>query len=209
MRSLALFLIIALISLPALAFPPDMFVGGSLEINVPTGDFPDKDFIHQGGGAKLGTGGQVDVGFTNDIGSAYLGYRMCQYSAKTDTNAIMHTRAEKWTVDRAVIGARWHVFGTRPYSITPTLGGGLTLGKPKLDMKDLSTGATSSKSAKTSLGYFLEAGALLHEPNSSLSVIANLQYHMYDADFGSGNHGKFNVSFLSIQAGIRYSFPVF
>jgi hypothetical protein len=120
----------------------------------------------------------------------------------------MKTKADKWKLDRGVIGVRWHILGGKPFPIVPTLGGGITFGTPKVDLKNTANNTTVTESAKSSLGWFLEAGALLRPPGP-LSVIANIQYHSFDSKFNVSNLGNFKIAFVTIQAGIRYSFSAF
>jgi hypothetical protein len=208
MRICTLFLILSILCVPAFAVLPEVYLSGSLQVNAPSGDFAKKNLLNNQGGAKLGTGGEIDLGLSADIGSAYIGYRFGQLDAKTDTTSAIREKADNWKLDRAVIGVRWHILGSKPLPIVPTLGGGLTFGTPKLSLENALTKASSTTSAKSSLGWFIEAGALLRPPGP-LSVIANIQYHSYDSKFDSANmNGTFKIAYVTIQAGVRYAFTV-
>jgi opacity protein-like surface antigen len=183
---------------------PRPYLGASLQINSPTGDFAAKEIRNKQGGAKTGIGGEIDLGITDSRWSAYAGFRVGQLNANTDTVALAQ-KTEKWTLNRVVIGLRWHILGGKPIPVVPTLGGGLTIGGSKADIKTYATGtpATVRETAKTSLGWFIEGGALVRLP-WPISLIGDIQYHSFDSKFE--NLGTFKVAFVTIQAGIRYRF---
>ena len=203
-------LIVLLRSSPAgLAFMPSPYIGANLQVNSPTGDFSKTDIANDGAGAKTGLGGEVDVGITSGSGSIYAGYRFGKHSAdaKYDVAGQSTKISGDWSINRAVIGLRWHILGSTPLPLVPTVGGGVTIGKTKTSLSGTSGDQSynTDESSKTSVGWFLELGGLL-KPPGPLSIIGDIQYHSFDADYQSQLYnGKVNISFFTFQLGARFA----
>ena len=59
--------------------------------------------------------------------------------------------------------------------------------------------------SKSSVGWVLEAGGLL-KPPGPLSIIADIQYHSFDAEYDSQFYdGKVKVAFFTFQLGARFA----
>ena len=194
------------VAIPAFALLPSPYLGANLQVNSPTGDFRKTDIVDEEGGAKTGMGGEIDVGITGGGGSVYAGFRFGKHTAEADYADTLSVNGD-WKINRWVIGGRWHILGSTPLPLVPTVGGGVTIGKTKTDVSGSSGSVTRSADAvsKSSLGWFLELGALL-KPPGPLSVIGDIQYHSFDADYESQIYnGKVNVSFFTFQLGLRYA----
>src|SRR3989339_235228 len=132
MKKVILIILIAVFAVPASALVPKPYLGVNLQSNSPTGDFKGKDLSNKEGGAKSGLGGEVDLGITSGMASAYIGYRFGKFDANSsaDIPGIGTVSASgEWKVNRWVLGARWHLLGSLPTPVFPTLGGGITIGK--------------------------------------------------------------------------------
>jgi hypothetical protein len=211
-RLLILALSLLAFSLSAFALVPKPYIGGSLEFVNPTGDFSKKDFTSFGGGAKTTLGGEADLGLTNSMGSAYLGYRWTKIKASGDVvvnGAQIGGVNAWWWLNRWVLGARWNIFGPTPLPITPTLGAGLTWGKSDLDANGSGAAANlkTSKLSGPSLGWFIEGGAIISLTHS-LSLTGDVQYNQFNAEFksplpGVYHNGTVKVSYFLVGAGLR------
>ena len=207
MRSFAMLLAAVVLVTPAMAFMPAPYIGANLQVNSPTGNFSETDIANDEGGAKTGLGGEVDVGITVGGGSVYLGYRFGKHDAdaKYDVGGEIIETSGEWSINRWVLGGRLHILGNTPLPVVPTVGGGVTMGKTDVSAKG-SVGENSIDRTETSdnaFGWFLELGALL-KPPGPLSLIGNVQYHSFDADYQSQLYdGKVNVAFFTFQIGAR------
>ncbi len=204
-----LIVLLLVIAVPALALMPSPYIGANLQVNSPTGDFSKTDIANDGAGAKTGLGGEVDVGITSGSGSIYAGYRFGKHSAdaKYDVAGQSTKISGDWSINRAVIGLRWHILGSTPLPLVPTVGGGVTIGKTKTSLSGTSGDQSynTDESSKTSVGWFLELGGLL-KPPGPLSIIGDIQYHSFDADYQSQLYnGKVNISFFTFQLGARFA----
>lgn len=206
MRTFLVLFVAASIAAPALALLPSPYIGANLQINSPTGDFRKTDIVNKEGGAKTGLGGELDLGITGGVGSIYAGYRFGKHTAEASYADTLKLSGD-WNINRWVIGARYHILGSTPLPIVPTLGGGVTIGKTKVSAK-ASSGSQSideSETSKNSVGWFLEVGGLF-KPPGPLSVIADVQYHSFDADYQSQLYnGKVKIAFFTFQVGARFS----
>jgi opacity protein-like surface antigen len=209
MRTLLVLLIAACLAAPALAILPSPFIGGNLQVNSPTGKFSQTDFVNKEGGAKTGLGGEFDVGIGSDMGELYAGYRFGKNNVKSTYTPPVGpsvTAEGEWNLNRFVIGVRAHLFGSLP--ITPTVGGGITLGKTKLS-GDVSSNVaqSSSETSSNKMGWFLEGGGLIHFPSAPLSILADIQYHRFNAEFATPLFDvTYDISFFTFQLGLQYSF---
>jgi opacity protein-like surface antigen len=206
MKFITVFLVVVCAALPALALGPSPYIGANLQVNSPTGNFSKTDIIDKDGGAKTGLGGEFDVGIAGERGSIYAGYRFSKHNAKASAADTVKLDGD-WNINRWVIGARYNLLGALP--ITPTIGAGLTFGKTKLS--GTSSAGVLSRSAdatsKTSTGWFLELGGILN-PAGPLSILGDIQYHSFDANFGSQLYdGKINVAFFTFQVGATFAIP--
>ena len=205
MRYLVILLLLV-VALPAFAILPSPYLGANLQVNSPTGDFRKTDIVNEEGGAKTGLGGEIDLGITGGGGSVYAGFRFGKHTSKGDVGDSLSVTGD-WKINRWVLGGRWHILGSTPLPIVPTVGGGVTIGKTQASASG-SAGSVSTSAdevSKSSIGWFLELGALL-KPPGPLSVIGNIQYHSFDADYRSQLYdGKVNISFFTFQLGLRYS----
>jgi hypothetical protein len=204
-----LIIILIAVATPVLALGPSPYIGANLQVNSPTGDFNKTDVANDGAGAKTGVGGEVDVGLTGANGSLYAGYRFAKHStnAKYTVGSETGKVSGDWNINRAVIGLRWHIFGSTPLPVVPTVGGGITIGKTKAAVNGSIGGSdySTDESSQTSLGWFLELGGLL-KPPGPFSIIGDVQYHSFDADFKSQLYdGKVNIAFFTFQLGARYA----
>ena len=209
MRGLVLCLLL-FIAVPALALLPSPYIGGNVQVNSPTGNFSKTDIADEQGGAKTGMGGEIDLGITGGGGSIYAGYRFGKHSAEAtyETPGGPAKIEGDWNINRWVLGARWHILGSTPIPIVPTVGGGVTLGKTESTAKGSAGGQTydAAETSSNKMGWFLEAGALL-KPPGPFSVIGDIQYHSFDAEFNSDVYdGTVKVSFFTFQLGLRYAF---
>jgi opacity protein-like surface antigen len=211
MRTLLVLLVAVCLAAPALAILPSPFIGGNLQVNSPTGKFSQTDIVNKEGGAKTGVGGELDLGISAGTGELYAGYRFGKNNAKatyTPPVGPSVTAEGDWKLNRFVIGARWHLFGSLP--ITPTIGGGITLGKTELNIDAAAADTTVQNVAQTSsnkMGWFLEAGGLLHIPTVPVSVLGDIQYHRFNAKFDTPTfNGAYDISFFTFQLGLQYSF---
>lgn len=198
---------ILLCNISAFALVPKPYLGGTLQVNSPTGDFSGTNILSEQGGAKTGVGGEIDAGITASRVSAYVGYRFGRHQAEAEfLQDITPVKADgDWKINRFVLGARWHLFGSLPTPVVPTLGGGVTIGKTTAEVGGESGGVRyeTAKDSKSSVGYFIEGGAIVRLPGN-LSLLGGLQYHSFDADYSSGLYnGKVKISFFTFQAGVR------
>jgi hypothetical protein len=136
-----LWIVIALLAaLPfasAFALVPKPYIGVNLQSNSPTGDFKGDNMTDKEGGAKSGVGGEMDFGISGGMASAYIGYRFGTFDANSKGEILGETvkATGEWKVNRVVLGARWHLFGSLPSPVVPTLGGGITIGKTTAQAK--------------------------------------------------------------------------
>lgn len=206
MRTFIILLIVLCVTLPAMALLPSPYIGANLQINSPTGDFRKTDIVNEERGAKTGLGGELDLGITGGGGSIYAGYRFGKHNSEATYNDTLKVSGD-WKINRWVIGARYHILGSTPLPIVPTLGGGVTIGKTKVSATASSPGQSVSEeeTSKNSVGWFLEVGGLF-KPPGPLSVIADIQYHSFDADYQSQLYnGKVKIAFFTFQVGARFS----
>jgi hypothetical protein len=207
-RFSAILIFFLLFALPALALVPKPYIGASIQSNSPTGDFAGEDLASKEGGAKSGMGGEVDLGISGGMASAYIGYRFGKFDASSSATipGVGEVKATgEWEVNRWVIGARWHLLGSLPTPIFPTLGGGVTIGKTTAGVGGSTGGETLSikEDSKSSVGWFLEGGAVVRLIGN-MSLIGDVQYHRFDADYSSDLYdGKIKVSFFTLQLGAR------
>ncbi len=189
----------------SLAVMPHVFIGGNVQWNQPTGDFGDaqddvEESIRQGNASGV-MGGQVDLGLTSNMGQIYAGYRIVDFDERQSNGDV------EWRDNsRALAGVRWFIL---PTPITPTLGGGLSVGQTKGVFKqpgpvdDLIEELTSP----TTVGWFLEGGAAVRLPQTPLGLNAELQYHRYNASFESEYVDiDFSISYLTYQLGAQFNF---
>lgn len=200
-------ILLGLCTVPAFALVPKPYIGGTLQVNSPTGSFSGSDILHEEGGAKTGIGGEIDVGITGRVGSAYVGYRFGKHKAEAEfLQDITPVKADgDWKINRVVLGARWHLLGSLPTPVLPTLGGGVTIGKTTAAVGGEAGGTRveTAKDSKSSVGYFVEGGVIVRGPGN-LSLIGGLQYHSFDADYSSDLYnGKVKIAFFTFQAGVR------
>lgn len=208
MRVFVLCMVAIAVAAPAFALLPAPYIGANLQVNSPTGKWKETDIVDEEGGAKTGLGGEIDLGITAGPGSLYAGYRFGQHSVKARYEAgdQSGTYEGDWRLNRFVLGARWHLLGSLPLS--PTLGGGLTIGKTELDA-DAVIGGTPRSVAQSSnkTGWFAEVGAILRIPALPLSAVADIQYHRFAAEFDTDAfNGTFDIAFFTFQAGLQYAF---
>jgi len=210
MRTLLVLLVAACLAAPALAILPSPFIGGNLQVNSPTGKFSQTDIVNKEGGAKTGPGGELDLGISTGAGELYAGYRFGKLNVKASYDLPGQSSVGyegNWKINRFVIGARAHLLGSLP--ISPTIGGGITLGKTELNI-DAVAADTSAPVAQTSsnkMGWFLEAGAVVQIPRVPLSIVGDVQFHQFDAEFATPVYGgNVKISFFTFQAGLRYHF---
>ena len=204
MRTLIILVVIC-VAVSAFAIVPSPYIGANVQVNSPTGKFRQTDIVDEEGGAKTGLGGELDIGLTSGGGSIYAGYRFGKHSAEASYDTLR--ASGDWNINRWVIGARWHILGSTPLPIVPTVGGGVTVGKTKVSAQAASGSQSidESKTSKSSIGWFLEAGGLL-KPPGPLSVIADIQYHSFDAEYESQLYdGKVKVAFFTFQLGARFT----
>lgn len=211
MRVLLVLLLAACLAAPALALLPSPYIGGNLQINSPTGKFSQTDVVDKEGGAKTGLGGELDLGISASAGELYAGYRFGKHDVKASYNLPGQTGVGyegDWKLNRFVFGARWHLLSILP--VSPTIGGGVTLGKTELNIDASAAGTTAQDVAQTSsnkMGWFLEAGAVVQIPGVPLSAVGDIQYHQFNAKFDTPVYdGDVNISFFTFQAGLRYHF---
>jgi len=200
-------LVLALAAAPAMAIVPQLYFGLNLQVNAPTEDFSASDITHVQGGAETGFGGEFDVGITGSRGSVYAGYRIGKHDASAaGTFQGDHvTTSGEWEIQRAVIGGRLNLSGSLPTPVAPTLGAGITIGKTKAtgSLTGSSAYLGASESSKSSVGWFVEGGVLIRPPGN-LSVIGDIQYHVFDAKFETGaGDATLKVSFVTVQVGVR------
>ena len=211
MRTFLVLLMAVCLAAPALAILPSPYIGANLQVNSPTGKFSQTDVADKEGGAKTGTGGELDLGISASAGELYAGYRFGKLNVKASYDLPGQTSVGyegEWKLNRFVIGARAHLFGSLPLS--PTIGGGITLGKTELNIDAAAADTTAQDVAQTSsnkMGWFVEAGAVLQIPGVPLSVVGDVQFHQFDAEFDTPVYdGNVKISFFTFQAGLRFHF---
>jgi hypothetical protein len=206
MRVLFHVAILGLIFTPLLAGAAGPYIGGSLQVNNPTGDFSGDEFEEEQGGARSAVGGEIDVGIRAASVSAYIGYRTGKHKAEGRYETPFGDFAVDgtWTMDRWVAGARFHLL---PLPLSPFAGGGITIGKTNAETDGEFQGVvyTASEESKSSTGWFLEGGAIL-QVGKQLGLIGSIQYHQFDAEFENDFYdGKVQISFITLNAGLRLS----
>lgn len=149
-----------------------------------------------------GMGLQLEAGPAANIWNAYIGYR---HDAGHDRWNMDH-----WMGERFVTGTRLHVSTHYANPVKPLIGAGLSFGwgrRPPMVWYRAPDGSWHSSSAwsKGSLGWFGEAGLLLHiKSPAMLSFIVH--YERLNLRFGDLSHsgGIRNVYQLSAQIGVMY-----
>lgn len=205
------FLILAVISLGAhgaWAQVPHLFFGASAQWNAPTGDFgaaaDDVEGTLSHGNAAGVMGGEFYVGAVSENGQLYVGYRIVNFDEKNSDGDVEWKNNSRW-----IMGFRWHLLGTLGTPITPTLGGGVSVGKTKGIFKqqgpvdDLIEELTSDNT----WGWFVEGGGAARLPQLPLALNAGIQYHRYTASFESEYVDvSFNISYLTYLLGAQIYF---
>lgn len=187
------------------AVAPHLFIGGNAQWNAPTGDFgeagDDVDGTIRHGNAAGILGGQVDLGLTSTAGQAYVGFRIVNFDERQANGDVEWKDNSRW-----LAGIRLNVL---PTPLTPTIGGGLSVGKTKGVFKqpgpvdDLIEELTSPNT----VGWFIEGGAVARLAETPLAVNAGIQYHHYNASFESEFVDiDFSISYLTYQLGAQINF---
>ena len=192
---------ILLVSLPAFAYHTRPYIGINLHLNSPTGDFADDEFAPGDGLAEGGPGLGAEIGMASRAMSAYIGLR----GARFDTQEQPDWSGE-WTTNRLVIGLRGHLFAEEGASVLPTIGGGITYGRTRLEQQSRVGDIVfiSDDRSDPSIGWFLEGGLMAWLSNNA-ALLADLQYHSFAADFdfeNNGNEERFDITFVTLQLGI-------
>ena len=187
---------ILMASIPALAVETVPFLGFSLQMNNPTGDFADNDLQPGDGIADPGGGVELDVGLANAHVMAYVGLR----ANKFDVDSPDNWQGE-WSANRLAVGVRANLGSNSRAPVLPTIGGGITVGRTKLE-GGMPFELETKRKSDTSIGWFIEGGV-----NARLSdaadLLANLQYHAFEAEFDEGPYvEQFDISFVTLQVGV-------
>jgi hypothetical protein len=203
-RTFLIFAVVSLGAQAALAQVPHLFFGASAQWNAPTGDFGEAADDVEGtlhGNAAGVMGGEFDVGAVSDNGQLYVGYRIVDFDQKNSDGDVEWKNNSRW-----LAGFRWHLLGTLASPITPTLGGGLSVGKTKGIFKqqgpadDLIQELTSDNT----WGWFIEGGGAARLPQLPLMLNAGIQYHRYTASFESEYVDvSFKISYLTYLLGAQ------
>lgn len=196
---------ILLISLPATAYETRPFLGLNLQLNSPTGDFGDEDLEPGDGGAEAGGGVEVDIGLAARSVSAYFGLRAGSFDIE-----LPGRRGEgEWKVTRLVLGIRGNLSQDPRATVVPTIGAGVTVGRTGLEgpfVFDDGEWVEIERESETSIGWFIEGGVLAHLSEPA-ALVANVQYHTFEAEFDDRiPDEEFDISFVTIQVGVRIMF---
>jgi len=194
---------ILLTALPALAYhPATPYLGISLQMNNPAGDFgkdrlaPDGYLYPGDGAADAGGGVELDFGLANRHMNAYIGIRANKFDVHSPDGW-----EGKWTANRFLIGVRGKLMSDRGSAVVPTIGGGLTLGKTGLEGA-IPYDPIIERNSDMSFGWFVEGG-INARLSDSADLLANLQYHTFEADFHNGPFvDQFDISFVTLQIGV-------
>ncbi len=206
-RILMMLAVLGLSASCAKAQVPHLFLGASAQWNAPTGDFGEAADDVEGtfnGNAAGVMGGEFNIGAVSDNGQLYVGYRIVDFDERQPDGDVEWRNNSRW-----LAGFRWHILGTLATPLTPTVGGGVSVGKTKGVFKqqgpvdDLIEELTSDNT----WGWFIEGGGSARLPELPLMFNAGVQYHRYTAAFESDNIDvEFKISYLTYLLGAQIYF---
>jgi len=197
----------------ALAHPPRLYLGGSVQGNVVSEEqqlrrYSDTPLPELDGappsGLYAGMGLQIEGGLAADILNTYVGFRQDVSGHRTGSEH------DRWASERFVLGTRLHVSDEYANPVKPLLGVGISYGwaqRRKELQYDSMAGEVDETSSKASLGWLAEAGFLV-DLHHDLFLSFMLRYETLNTRLGDpAQYGSVRNAYQgALAVGLMYQF---